>query len=315
MQDYYQRNINYLRISVTDFCNFRCQYCMPMEGVKPKKRADLLTFEELYDIVQLFTENGVDKVRITGGEPLIRKDVDRFIERLGGMEAIRDLAMTTNASLLTDKAKFLKKAGLKRVNISLDTLDPEKFFRLTRGHLADARKGFHAALDAGLGVKINTVLLKGINDMEIEDLIALTKKYPVDVRFIEVMPIGSTADYSKERFLSTEEVLKRVPLNSVLKEDPCSPAKMYQLEGAMGKVGLIRPLSNHFCNSCNRIRLTADGKLKPCLHSDLKIDIKTPLRAGEDIRPYIEQAIGKKPKRHYLLEGQQTSTCMNTIGG
>jgi len=315
MQDHYQRKINYLRISVTDFCNFRCKYCMPAEGVMPKKREDLLTFEELYEIVHLFTENGIDKVRITGGEPLVRKGVDQFIERLGYLEAIQDLAMTTNASLLADKAKFLKKAGLKRVNISLDTLNPEKFYQLTKGHLADAQKGFLAALDAGLGVKINTVLLKGVNDTEIEDLIALTMKYPVDVRFIEAMPIGATADYTKEKFMSTGEVLKHVPLMPIFKEDKCSPATLYQMEGALGKVGLIRPLSNHFCNSCNRIRLTADGKLKPCLHSDLMIDIKTPLRAGEDIRPMIEQAIGKKPDRHYLLEGQQTSTCMNAIGG
>ncbi|MDI9491080.1 MAG: GTP 3',8-cyclase MoaA [Clostridiaceae bacterium] len=316
MQDQFNRKIEYLRISVTDFCNFRCKYCMPPEGVPPKKREDILTFEELYYVTHLFVENGIKKIRLTGGEPLIRKGVEFFIESLGHLEKVEDLALTTNASLLLgNKAQRLKQAGLKRVNISIDSLNHETFNKLTGGNLDDVLKGFHFALEANLKVKINAVLLKDINDHEIGDFIDLTRKYPIDVRFIEAMPIGPTADFSKKHFMLSDEILDRFELIPFKKQEKSSPARLYRVADGIGRVGLIQPLSHNFCNECNRLRLTADGMIKPCLLSDLLIDVKSPLRKGEDVRPYIEQALNQKPQRHYVSEGKSTTAAMSTIGG
>lgn len=315
MIDNYYRKIDYLRVSVTDLCNFRCKYCMPENGVEKKDRLDLLTLEEIYHIVHIFVENGVKKIRITGGEPLLRKNIESLIQSLGQIKSIKDLAMTTNASLLKDKAEFLKKAGLDRVNISLDTLNEETFKNLTKGNLKDVKEGIEEAFNVGLGVKINTVLLKGINDHEVDDFIKLTINLPLDVRFIEVMPIGSTADYAKSKFVSTEEIIRKSNLKKIDNTDKHSPARMYKLDGAVGRVGFIQALSHDFCDNCNRMRLTADGKLKPCLHSDKIIDLLTPLRRGEDIREYIKEALYIKPERHHLLDGENIKASMNSIGG
>lgn len=315
MKDQFQRQIRYLRVSVTDLCNYRCHYCMPPEGVDQKPCKDILTLEELYYVIHHFVELGVEKVRITGGEPLIRAGIEHFIRSLGHLKAIKDLAMTTNASLLKDKAKQLKRDGLKRVNISLDTLKADKFAQLTGGNLDDALAGFHAALDAGLGVKINTVLLRGINDDEVVDLMNLTKKYPIDVRFIEAMPIGATATYTRDHFMSLDEIIGQVDLKKLENDDPSSPAQHYILEGAYGRVGFIQPLSHHFCGDCNRLRLTANGMIKPCLHSNQFIDLKTPLREGKSILPGIEEALREKPERHHLDENQISELSMNNIGG
>lgn len=315
MKDQFERKIDYLRVSVTDFCNFRCAYCMPEEGVERKSHQDILSFEELYHIIHTFTQLGVKKVRVTGGEPLVRSGIDHFIQALGQLDSIKDLAMTTNASLLKERAKTLKESGLDRVNISLDTFSEETFNKLSRGNYQDSLDGIEAAMEAGLGVKINTVLLKGINDDEIEDFVGLTKKLPIDVRFIEVMPIGQTAQFCQDHFMSLEEVLDRVDLVEIKKDHPSSPADLYQVEGGLGRVGLIRPLSKHFCADCNRLRLTADGQIKVCLHSDVLVDLKTPLRRGENIKPYIEKALAIKPKGHHLLEGEIASQSMNNIGG
>lgn len=246
---------------------------------------------------------------------MVRRGIDHFIESLGRLEGIRDLAMTTNAALLEERAPFLKEAGLNRINISLDSLNPETFHRVSCGDFDRVWRGFLAALVQGFKVKINAVLMKGINDGEIADLVDLTRKYPVDVRFIELMPIGATADFARAHFLSTDEVLKRVPLVELDIQDRHSTAKMYRLKDGIGRVGLIQPLSHHFCADCNRMRLTADGKLKPCLHSDFTIDLREALRAGRDIDPLIDQAIGGKPKQHRLLEGKGTTASMYTIGG
>lgn len=315
MLDKFHRKINYLRISITDLCNYRCKYCMPTTGVLKKMHSEILTFEELYYISHVFVEQGVDKIRITGGEPLLRKGVEHFIESLGNIDKIKDLAMTTNASLLKDKATKLKKAGLNRVNISLDTLNPKKFHSLTAGSLDDVLEGIDAAFEAGLEVKLNTVLLKGINEDEIEDFINLTMDKNIDIRFIEVMPIGPTSDYAKEKFLSSDDIINNFDLIKIANDDIHSPAKLYKLENSLGRVGFINPLSHNFCGDCNRIRLTSDGKLKPCLHSDKVIDIKRPLRNGEDIRIYIEKALAKKPLKHHLLEGKNINSSMNSIGG
>lgn len=315
MLDKYNRKINYLRISLTDLCNFRCKYCMPEGGVSKKDRSDILTFEEIYYIAHLFVENGVDKIRLTGGEPLVRKGAVNFIESLGKLEKVKDLAMTTNASLIKDQAYELKKAGLDRINVSLDTLDPVKFNNLTGGDLGDVLEGIKKAEEVGLGIKINTVLLKGVNEEEIDDFIGLTWDRDIDVRFIEVMPIGPTAAYAKSKFLSCDEVIENSDLVKIENIDPSSPAKLYKLEGAKGRVGFIEPISHNFCNSCNRIRLTSDGKLKTCLHSDKVIDLKSPLRKGEDIRPLIAKALSEKPLKHKLIEGENIVESMNRIGG
>lgn len=315
MLDNFNRKINYLRISLTDLCNFRCKYCMP-EGIACKKdRTEILTLEEIYYISHLFVENGVDKIRITGGEPLLRKGVENFIESLGHISKVKDLAMTTNASLLKDKAYNLKKAGLDRVNVSLDTLNPKTFKELTCGNLQDVLDGIAKAEEVGLGIKINTVLLKGINEAEIDDFINLTIDRDIDVRFIEVMPIGPTADYAKSKFLSCDQVIKNSKLKKIENDDISSPASLYKLDGAKGRVGFIEPISHNFCENCNRMRLTSDGKLKTCLHSDKVIDLKTPLRNGEDIRGLIEKALLTKPLKHKLDEGYNIVESMNRIGG
>lgn len=315
MLDKFDRKINYLRISLTDLCNFRCKYCMPEGGVLKKQRSELLTFEELYYISHIFVENGIDKIRITGGEPLLRKGVEKFVESLGNIEKVKDLAMTTNASMLAKKAETLKKAGLNRVNISLDTLNPETFEKLTKGNLKDVLEGIKKAEEVGLKIKINTVLLKGINDREINDFINLTKDNEIDVRFIEVMPIGPTADYAKSKFLSCDQIIESSELIKIENDDISSPAKLYKLDGAKGRVGFIEPISHNFCEYCNRIRLTSDGKLKPCLHNDKVIDLKTALRNGEDIRPLIEKALSIKPQKHNLNKGENIIESMNRIGG
>jgi cyclic pyranopterin phosphate synthase len=315
MLDKFNRQITYLRISLTDLCNFRCKYCMPDGGVFKKNRSEILTFEEIYYIAHLFVENGVNKIRLTGGEPLLRPGIENFIESIGHLNKVKDLAMTTNASLIKDKASKLKKAGLDRVNISLDTLNPKTFQDLTGGELEDVLEGIEASHEAGLGIKINTVLLKGINENEIDDFINLTIDKYIDVRFIEVMPIGPTAAYAKDKFLSCDEIIERFKLKKIKKDDPSSPASLYKLEGAKGRVGFINPISHKFCQDCNRMRLTSDGKLKACLHSDKLIDLKTPLRKGEDIRPLIEEALRIKPLKHKLDQGESIVESMNRIGG
>lgn len=316
MRDSFQREINYLRVSVTDMCNFRCSYCMPKEGIEAKSRSEILSLEELYHVIHTFVEKGVTKVRLTGGEPLLRKNLIFLIESIAKIEKINDLAMTTNGYLLKEYAESLKKAGLSRINMSLDTLNRDKFQKLANfDGFPKVLEGFEAALEAGLKVKINSVLMKGINDDEVKDLARLTEKYPIDVRFIELMPIGSTKEFDRQNFLSCDYVLETLNLQKIEKEDPHSPAELYKLPRSIGRVGLIRPMSQHFCHECNRIRLTSDGKIKPCLHSDDIIDVLGPLRKGEDIRPFIDRAINLKPERHHILEGETIRESMNRIGG
>ncbi|MDO5026440.1 MAG: GTP 3',8-cyclase MoaA [Tissierellia bacterium] len=316
MRDNFQREINYLRVSITDFCNFRCSYCMPKQGVEVKRREDILSLEEIYHVIHTFVEKGVNKVRLTGGEPLLRKNIIGLIESISKIKKIEDFAMTTNGFLLKDYAQDLKNAGLDRVNISLDTLDPRKFEKITTYDGFDrVWEGLEEALSAGLGVKINTVLMKGINDDEIESLASLTHKYPIDVRFIELMPIGQTKEFSRKHFLSCDYVLNLLDLQEEKRDDPHSPACHYRLRGAMGRVGLIRPMSRHFCQECNRLRLTSDGRIKPCLHSDYTLDLKEAIRRGEDIRPIIDRSLEVKPQRHHILEGQTIKESMSGIGG
>ena len=318
MKDSFGRNINYLRISVTDLCNLRCKYCMPEEGISKVCHEDILSIEELERIAKIFVSLGVNKIRLTGGEPLVRKGIIDIVNRIGRLDGIKDFAMTTNGILLRKYAKDLKAKGLNRVNISLDTLDEEKYRYITRGgRLKDVLEGIEVAKEMGLTpIKINTVLIGGFNDDEIEKLVNLTEKTEVDIRFIELMPIGEAIDLKSEHYLPNRLVLEKVPeLIPVEREDISSPALYYRLPNGKGKVGIINPISCKFCEDCNRVRLTAQGKLKLCLHSNEEIDLKEALRSGKDIEKIILAAIGKKPGSHYLEEGKYVTKKMYQIGG
>lgn len=318
MKDLFGRNISYLRISVTDLCNLRCKYCMPEEGICKTNHKDILSVEEIVEIARVFEGLGIKKIRITGGEPLIRKGIVDIFRGIGKLEGIEDLAMTTNGILLKKHAKDLKSAGLDRVNISLDTLDEKKYSHITRGgKLKDVMEGIEAAKEIGLTpIKINTVLVGGFNDDEIEDFVRLTEKEEIDVRFIELMPIGEAIKYESKHFVSNQIVLEKVPrLMEIEREDISSPAVYYKLPNGRGKVGLINPISCKFCAYCNRVRLTAQGKLKLCLHSNDEIDLKAALRRGENIERLIVKAIKQKPESHRLEEGEYIFKKMYQIGG
>ena len=317
MIDRYGRNITYLRLSVTELCNLRCRYCMPADGVCKKSHEQMLTEDEMIAAVETAASLGIHKLRITGGEPLVKKNIVSICRRAAAVPGITDLAITTNGIGLIELAKPLKEAGLERVNISLDTLDPDKYHRITRiGHLEQALAGIHAALDAGFKkVKINVVLIGGFNDMEIPTLAELTRKYPVDVRFIELMPMYDGGEFGPEVYLPNTVVLERLP-ELVPQESDGSVARLYRLPGALGNVGLISPVSNHFCAECNRLRLTADGKLKPCLHSSDEYSIKGLDREG--MRQQFMAAVGAKPEKHEELSAEHRSQAgrnMNQIGG
>ena len=281
------------------------------------KHSEILSFEELYTVVREFVQLGVTKVRITGGEPLVRQGILNFIGSVAQLKPIEDLAITTNGSLLKSMAQALKDRGLHRVNLSLDTLRPDRFQRLTRGgNLQDVLDGLHEAMRVGLKVKINCVLNRGINDDEIDSFIQLTETLGIDVRFIELMPIGDNVQYALTHFLSNESILEAHPeLVQIEAEDPSSPAKYYQYKNAKGKVGLISPLSCNFCGQCNRLRITPEGYLKPCLHSDIELDLKTPLREGKSILPVIKEAFAVKPEKHLLEEHKTIIRGMSRIGG
>lgn len=326
MKDALGRNINYLRISVTDRCNLRCRYCMPEEGVEKKQHLEILTLEEIFDVVKVCSHLGTSKIRITGGEPLVRKGLTGLIKKISGLESIKDIALTTNGVLLKKLARELKEAGLKRINVSLDTMDSKKYEYITRGgDIKDVLEGIEEALKVGLTpIKINAVLIKGFNEDEIGDFAKLTLKENIDVRFIELMPLGNSAGYAAEYYLPNSTVLESIKaLEPVETVDKSSPARYYKLPGAKGMVGLINPISHSFCDNCNRIRLTADGKLKPCLHSNMEIDLRGILRGGEQKDKYkaleeaVAEAIQAKPGHHTLndLCGKPIDRDMYTIGG
>lgn len=317
MKDTWGREITYLRISLTDLCNLRCAYCMPPEGVAKRAHSQILSFEEIEEIAREAVDLGVRKIRLTGGEPLVRRGMLSLCRALRGIPGLRELALTTNGLLLPEMAADLKAAGVDRVNVSLDTLDAEKYRRITRGgSLEAALAGIQAAREAGLTpLKINCVLIGGFNDDEIPALAELTLREAVEVRFIELMPIGSAAAFGADAYLPCEAVLDRLP-----RLEPAGRAggvaERFRLPGAAGTVGLIRPLSRCFCGQCDRIRLTADGCLKPCLHSGEEI----PLRGlhGPALRRRLEEAVLHKPERHGELSPRTPSRSargMNRIGG
>ncbi|MBQ8621516.1 MAG: GTP 3',8-cyclase MoaA [Oscillospiraceae bacterium] len=317
MIDQYGREIKYMRLSVTELCNLRCRYCMPEEGICKKSHADMLTEDEMITAVEAAASLGITKLRITGGEPLVKKNIVSICRRAAAVKGIKEVCLTTNGILLPRMAKDLKEAGVKRLNLSLDTLNPDKYAYITRiGTLDDFWTGFHAALDAGFDkVKINAVLIGGFNDDEIVPLTELTRQYPVDVRFIEMMPMYDSGDFDAKSFVPYTRVLEAVPEAQLTNPDG-GVAKLYRLPGAMGNIGLISPVNAHFCGTCNRIRLTADGKIKPCLHSADEYSLK-----GLDfdgMKAELEKAIWNKPQWHGDLDAVNRSKAgrnMNQIGG
>ena len=317
MIDRLGRNITYLRISVTDKCNLRCRYCMPEEGVCKKCHADMLTEDEMITAVEVAASLGITKLRITGGEPLVKKNIVSICRRAAAVEGIREVCLTTNGILLPQLAKPLKEAGVKRLNLSLDTLKPDKYAYITRiGKLDTFRAGLDAAFAAGFEkIKINSVLIGGFNDDEIEDMASLTLEYPLDMRFIELMPMYDSGDFGQDAYLPYSRVLEKLPEAVEVSPDG-GVAKLYRLPGAKGNIGLISPVSAHFCGECNRLRLTADGKLKPCLHAAHEYSIKGLDKAG--VRTVFEQAIWNKPAWHGDLDAihrSQAGRNMNEIGG
>ena len=326
MLDNNRRTINYLRLSVTDRCNLRCIYCMPEEGVSFIPHGEILTYEEMLRIIRLSVQLGIRKVRLTGGEPLVRKGIIPFIKKLGEIGQLKEIALTTNGVLLEKFARELRKCGICRINVSMDTLKRERFRQITRMDFFDqVWKGIEAAEAAGLApIKINVVAMRGVNDDEVVDFARLTYKKPYHVRFIELMPVGKTNTGTAEKFLPTEEILEQIctlgPVRPVDSGPLDGPARRYVLEGAKGEIGLIGALSHHFCETCNRLRLTSDGRLRGCLFSDQETDIKTPLRQGRNdphLLELITNTILDKPENH----GQDTCNprkCvrpMNSIGG
>ncbi|MEA3396556.1 MAG: GTP 3',8-cyclase MoaA [Chloroflexota bacterium] len=327
--DAYNRPISYLRISVTDRCNLRCIYCMPPEGVPWHPHEEILRYAEIETIVRAAAELGISKIRLTGGEPLVRRDIVDLVHALSRVPGIDDLAMTTNGTLLARYAEDLAEAGLRRVNISLDTLRPERFHSITRlGRLEDVLNGMEAAQRAGLEpVKINTVVMRGMNDDEVVDLARKTMEAGWNVRFIEPMPVGNgmlAEGEWREQVVTGKEIRERIeaalgPLEPAKMRAGNGPARYYRLPGASGTLGFITPISEHFCIHCNRLRLTADGQLRPCLLSDYEIDLRTPLRQGADvvqIERLLLQGIASKPLQHHLDERERPENRgMSEIGG
>jgi len=319
MKDSFGREISYMRISVTDRCNMRCKYCMPEEGVENLGHEKILSFENIERIVKAATELGITKFRITGGEPLARKGIVSLIEGIAKIQGVEDLAMTTNGTMLAEHAEALKKAGLKRINVSVDSLLYHKYEEITRGGDLDAAfEGINAALKAGLTpLKLNVVAIEGFNDDEILNFVQLTINHPIDIRFIELMPIGQAALDNGYRYLSSEDIRKRLPSLIPLNQQD-GVADVYKYPEAMGKIGFISPMSNQFCGSCNKIRLTADGKLKPCLHTDQEVDLNEVLKTGDDdlLKETIRNAILMKGEKHLLNDGAKPiDRGMSQIGG
>ena len=333
--DNFGREISYLRVSITDRCNYRCIYCQSEKEFEFIPHQEILRFEEIVEIVQEAVNLGITKVRITGGEPLVRKGIVDFIKKLREIKKLEDISLTTNGFFLPEYAEKLKDAGLNRVNISLDSLQEEKYKKITRGgSLEKALKGIDSALRAGLlPIKINTVLIRGINDDEVEDFVRLALERPLNIRFIEFMPSGEELkDNYKDKFISVQEIkenlAEKYSFRPIDINSGNGPAKYYQIKGGQGTIGFISALSQHFCKTCNRIRLTSEGKLRPCLFSNKEIDIKKAIRQlardknerflrKKIIRDKLKEAVKLKPEGHKLnIKNQENlSFHMSRIGG
>ncbi len=327
LTDSFGRTITYLRLSITDRCNLRCFYCMPQADFNWMEPTEILRFEEIVQLTRVLASLGVKKVRFTGGEPLVRRDVVKLIRDVSSLPGVEETCLTTNGVLLSQMSKELFDAGLRHLNISLDTLRPERFQAITgRDHFRSVWRGIEEGLELGFSpVKINFVMMRGKNDDEIVDFARLTRKYPLDVRFIEFMPIGKHSKWGRNHFLSSDEALKRIAeelgsLSPVESEYGSGPAEMYVLSDGIGRIGFISPLSHRFCSRCNRLRITADGRLRLCLFSDLEVCVRDMLRQGvtdQELAEFFSDIILKKPAR-YLSHKKDVPTCdrqMSSIGG
>lgn len=312
MRDAYARNITYLRLSVTDLCSLRCRYCMPAGGVPKREHRDICSVEELVEIARAAADCGVRKVRLTGGEPLVRRGILEICRGIAAIPGVEELCLTTNGAALPRLAKPLREAGVDRLNVSLDTLRPERYAYMTRtGRLEDVFRGLEAAAEAGFtGTKLNVVLMKGFNDGEIPDFVDLARRHPVEVRFIELMPIG---EGTRAQFLPAQAVLDACP--DLRPAEGSGVARRYRPPDGPGLVGLIEPMSHRFCAACDRIRVTADGKLKPCLHSGQEISLRG--LHGEALRRAVQDGIAAKPERHHMDETgrSEAGRNMHQIGG
>ncbi|MGH7670503.1 MAG: GTP 3',8-cyclase MoaA [Gemmatimonadaceae bacterium] len=309
LRDQFGRSIEYLRISVTDRCNFRCRYCLPAEGLEWLPKAEILSYEEIAAVVRQLAPLGLRRLRITGGEPTIRPDLDALIAQLKAVPGVEDIALSTNGVRLEALASRLRASGVDRVNISADSLRADRIAAISRRKLAfDPVRAAAAAEAHGLNpVKINVVVMRGVNDDEIEDFARLTFTHPWHVRFIELMPVGEMRDLTWEHIVPSDEVLARVRALGALSPTAGpprgnGPAASYALAGAAGSIGVITPMSHTYCGSCNRVRLTADGRLRTCLFGDHEVDLRAPLRAGEPLEPHFRRALAEKPKEHALLQ-------------
>ncbi|MFQ5480428.1 MAG: GTP 3',8-cyclase MoaA [Thermodesulfobacteriota bacterium] len=325
--DSYKRQIKYLRISVTDRCNLRCLYCMPAEGVKLAAPDSILRYEEILRVARLAVEHGVTSVRVTGGEPLVRKGIVDFIERLSSLKGLKDISITTNGVVLKEFAAPLKKAGLSRVNVSLDSLKNDRFAKVTRGDkLGAVLEGLDEAQIVGLTpVKINMVVIKGFNDDEIVDFARISIKKPYHVRFIEYMPFNTEEGWDREKCISAEQtrdiIAKEMPLEAIEERGAgAGPARRFRIKGALGELGFISPVTQHFCGECNRLRLTADGKIRACLFSDTEVNLREALRDGSPdsvIEELLFRSVLEKPAGHQINENifKKCAKTMSLIGG
>ena len=326
LTDSYKRRINYLRLSVTDRCNLRCRYCLPESGVQKIPHEDILSYEEILVILKAAASLGMDKVRLTGGEPLVRRGLTDFIRKITGIDGLSDIRLTTNGVVLAEMVDELVKNGVRRVNVSLDSLKPETFKQITgRDYFSRVWSGLEKAVESELErVKVNCVLIRGVNDGEIEDFIRMSDEMNIDVRFIEFMPIGRQELWNMDRVITAEEIKKRIAhlgkLTPVLTDAKDGPARVFRFENSNARIGFISAITEHFCDNCNRLRITADGKLRLCLLHGDEIDIKTQVRRGaseEELRSVFIEAVRRKPGGHDLDKKKDSDDqrSMNLIGG
>lgn len=323
LKDQFGRSIEYLRISVTDRCNFRCTYCMPLEGLPWLPKADILSYEEITAIVSQLAPLGLRRIRLTGGEPTIRPALTTLVRQLRAIPGVEDIALSTNGVRLPELAQPLRDAGLDRINMSADSLRPERILSIARRSLDfDPVTSLRAAQAAGLSpIKINVVVMRGVNDDEVQDFAALTRDHPWHVRFIELMPVGDMRELTWEHVVPTSEVLERLSAGESLvpAAGPSrgnGPAEYYRYPGAPGSIGVITPMTHTYCGTCNRVRLTADGRLRTCLFGDHEVNLREPLRAGTPLEPLFREALAGKPKEHALLQMQVGGLrALSQVGG
>ncbi len=321
--DSFGRKINYLRLSVTDRCNFRCLYCMPADGVNKVCHHEILSYEELLLLARTVVPLGIEKIRVTGGEPLVRSGIVPFLKKLSEIPELRQLVLTTNASLLEGMAVDLKDAGVQRLNISLDSLCPENFSEITRGaDLSKVLAGIRRAEEVGFPIKINVVAMRGLNDHEFLDFAALTIDKPYAIRFIEYMPTQQDTTW-ESRVISGEDILARIAakytLQPVVRGEMAGPSRDYKIAGALGTVGVITPVSGHFCHDCNRIRVTSQGMVKNCLFADNEVDLKPLLRSGDvpALQEILRKIVTEKPGKYLISKKEQSHQpfSMSKVGG